>query len=167
MTEDAATDPRDAEIAAIYAALPLKRVAAGALFCDRHDRVLLVEPTYKDVWDIPGGVVEADESPRAGCRREVREELGLDRPVGGLLAVDWVPAVPPRTEGLMLVFDGGLLGEHETAAIMLPPDELRSWRWVERDAFADLTSPRTAHRLAACLAARRTGHTVYLESGRP
>lgn len=157
----------DEELAAGYAALPAKRVAAGALFVDGHDRVLLVQPTYKPVWGIPGGVVERDESPRAGCRREVREELGLDRPVGGLLGVDWVPTETPRTEGLMLIFDGGPLGEHETAAIRLAEDELKSWRWVGRDALADLASPRTARRIVACLAARRAGHTVYLEAGRP
>src|SRR5690606_6888271 len=45
----------DDEIAALYASLPRKRVAAGALFVDGAagtERVLLVEPTYKDVWDI-------------------------------------------------------------------------------------------------------------------
>ncbi|MQA05876.1 MAG: NUDIX domain-containing protein [Streptosporangiales bacterium] len=142
-------------------------MAAGALFVDSRDRVLLVEPVYKDVWDIPGGVVEPEESPRAGCRREVREELGLDRPVGGLLGVDWVPTEPPRTEGLMLIFDGGPLAEHETAAIRLPDDELKSWRWVDRDDVRSLASARTASRILACFAARRAGETVYLEAGRP
>lgn len=160
----------DDEIAALYASLPLKRVAAGALFVEGSgaaERVLLVEPTYKDVWDIPGGVVEAEESPRAGCRREVREEIGLDRPVGGLLGVDWVPTVPPRTEGLMLLYDGGPLAEHETAAIRLGVDEIRSWRWATREEVRGLASPRTASRIIACLAARRAGDTVYLEAGRP
>jgi len=31
------------------------RVAAGVLFRDAQGRVLLVKPTYKDGWDIPGG----------------------------------------------------------------------------------------------------------------
>lgn len=151
----------------MYAAMPTKRVAAGALFFGGNDRVLLVEPTYKDVWDIPGGIVELDESPRVGCRREVHEELGLDRPVGGLLGVDWIPKDGPKTEGLMLVYDGGPLAEHETAAITLPADELRSWRWVGRDDVRTLASSRTASRILACMAARRAGTTVYLESGAP
>ena len=53
------------------------RVAAGALFSDESGRVLLVKPTYKKTWDIPGGYVEPGESPRAACIREIREELGL------------------------------------------------------------------------------------------
>jgi 8-oxo-dGTP diphosphatase len=39
------------------------RIAAGALFSDEHDRVLLVQPSYKDMWEIPGGYVEPSESP--------------------------------------------------------------------------------------------------------
>jgi hypothetical protein len=38
-------------------------MAAGALFFDAADRILMVEPTYKDYWDIPGGYVETGESP--------------------------------------------------------------------------------------------------------
>ena len=48
------------------ATLPRKRMAAAVLFFDAADRLLLVEPTYKPTWELPGGTVEADESPRAG-----------------------------------------------------------------------------------------------------
>src|ERR1035438_4690192 len=65
------------------ASLARKRMAAGALCRDRVGRVLLVDPVYRDTWDLPGGAVEAEESPHAACRREVAEELGLDRPPAG------------------------------------------------------------------------------------
>ena len=64
------------------ASLARKRMAVGALFHDENGRVLLVDPTYKPTWDLPGGAVEKEESPYAACRREVAEELGLDRPPG-------------------------------------------------------------------------------------
>jgi len=55
------------------------RMAAGALFVD-GDRVLLVRKTYGNRWDIPGGYINrGGESLAEACRREVREELGLDR----------------------------------------------------------------------------------------
>ena len=38
---------------------PGKRMGAGALVRDTHGRVLIVEPTYKDRWEVPGGAVEA------------------------------------------------------------------------------------------------------------
>jgi ADP-ribose pyrophosphatase YjhB (NUDIX family) len=80
--------PRDEYIAS----LARKRMAAMALFHDDLGRVLLVNPTYMDEWLLPGGSVEADESPHAACRREVVEETGLDRAPGRIVAVDWVPA---------------------------------------------------------------------------
>jgi 8-oxo-dGTP pyrophosphatase MutT (NUDIX family) len=75
-------------------------MAAAAFFRDRQGRVLLVNPSYKENWDLPGGAVEAEESPHAACRREVAEELGMDRPTGPVLAVDWVPSRPDRAAQL-------------------------------------------------------------------
>jgi 8-oxo-dGTP diphosphatase len=42
------------------------RVASGALFFDTQGRILLVKPTYKDGWEIPGGYVEPGETPVEG-----------------------------------------------------------------------------------------------------
>ncbi len=66
---------------------------------------MVVHPTYKDDWDIPGGMVEVDESPFAACVREIEEELGVKRQVGPLLCVDWVSPRPPWDSGLR---DGGM-----------------------------------------------------------
>lgn len=88
------------------------RVAAGALFFDPTGRVLLVHPTYKDTWDVPGGYVEHGESPAAGCRRELAEELGLDRTPVRLLSVDWAPS-DKEGDKLLFLFDCGHLGDPE------------------------------------------------------
>ena len=69
------------------ASLARKRITATAFFRDEEGRVLLVNPVYKPAWDLPGGAAEADESPHAACRREVAEELGLDRPPGRLVSL--------------------------------------------------------------------------------
>src|SRR6266545_6639623 len=106
------------------ASLARKRMAAGSLCRDRAGRVLLVDPVYRDTWDLPGGAVEAEESPQAACRREVAEELGLDRPVGRVLALDWVPSRPERPEGLIVVYDGGVLTATDIGAITLEDGEL-------------------------------------------
>jgi 8-oxo-dGTP pyrophosphatase MutT (NUDIX family) len=79
----------------------------GVLFRDQDDRVLLLQPSYKPNWEIPGGAVEADESPWATASRELVEELGLDRPQGGLLVVDYVRPQDSRPEGVVFIFDGG------------------------------------------------------------
>jgi 8-oxo-dGTP pyrophosphatase MutT (NUDIX family) len=147
------------------ATLPRKRMGAGALFTDQTGRVLLVEPIYKRDWEVPGGAVEADESPRAATVREIAEELGLTVAPGALLVVDWVPPREGRTEGLMLVFDGGELTPAQTDAIRLPADELRRWAWCNRRQADQRLPGLLARRVAAALDARAAGATAYLEDG--
>jgi 8-oxo-dGTP pyrophosphatase MutT (NUDIX family) len=146
--------------------LPRKRMAAGALFVDGAGGVLLVDPVYRATWDLPGGVVEAEESPHAACRREVAEELGLDRRPGQVLALDWVPSRPGRPEGLVVVYDGGLLTAGEVDAITLPEDELAGFAFVAADEVAARVMPVVARRIAACLDAKAAGTAASLEDGR-
>jgi ADP-ribose pyrophosphatase YjhB (NUDIX family) len=103
-------------------------VAAGALFFDHADRIMLVRPTYKDGWDIPGGYVESGETPRQTCIREVKEEFGIDVNLGELLVVDWAPH-PVEGDKLLFVFDGGVLPTEQLAAIDLQPDELAEYSY--------------------------------------
>lgn len=145
--------------------LPRKRMAAGALFADEAGRVLLVDPVYRETWDLPGGAVEAEESPYAACRREVAEELGLDRPPGRVLAVDWVPSRPGRPEGLIVVYQGGVLQTADIEAIRLPADELAGFAFVTAGEIPARVTPLVARRIAACLDATATGAVVSLENG--
>jgi 8-oxo-dGTP diphosphatase len=156
-----------ADVAHYSTTLPRKRMGAGALLLDADDRVLLVEPTYKDHWEVPGGAVEADESPYEAVCRELREELGLQLPMGGLLAVDWVPPREGRTEGLMVVFDGGLVSAEAAAEITVPADELRGWAFCTLLDATERLSPLLARRVTACLEARANGTVAYLEDGHP
>ncbi|MFF2083066.1 NUDIX domain-containing protein [Nocardia sp. NPDC058176] len=157
----------EAERADLITELPVKRMGAGALFVDYVGRVLLVEPTYTDHWELPGGLVEAGESPRAAVLREIGEELDLTVPVGRLLVVDWVPPGRYPNDGVMLVYDGGFLGVDRTAGITLRSEELRGWLWCDAEEAAQRLPDVLARRVAAARRARAEGTTVYLEDGRP
>lgn len=108
------------------AGLSRKRMAAGVLFRDVHGRVLLVEPSYKPNWEIPGGAVEANESPWATATRELAEELEWDQPLGRLLVVDYVRPQDSRPEGVVFVFDGGVLDETDVLGMVFPDAEILS-----------------------------------------
>lgn len=128
-------------------------------------RVLLVKPTYKDGWDIPGGYVEPGETPIEACEREIREELGLEVRVGNLLVADWAPS---EREGdkLLFVFSGGRLHARELEAIELQRDELERWEFHQPSSLTDLTPDRLCRRLSSALDALSMAKTVYLEHGR-
>ncbi|MDP9608863.1 NUDIX domain-containing protein [Streptomyces demainii] len=140
------------------------RVAAGALFFDEQDQVLLVEPTYKDYREIPGGYVETGESPRQACIREVREELGITPAIGRLLVVDWAPN-PAEGDKILYVFDGGTLPTEGRAQIRLQADELSAYGFHPVEDIESLTIPRLARRIRAAAQARATDQTCYLEHG--
>ena len=149
-----------------YASLPAKWIGAGLVCRDADGRVLLVQPTYKPTWELPGGVVEAGESPAACAAREVHEELRVHLPVGRLLVVDWLPARPPKTEGLMMQFDGGVLDDAVTRRFRLPADELAAWRWFSGAELEGVLPDYMARRTRVALDAARFGSTAYLEWGR-
>ncbi|MFC5142352.1 NUDIX domain-containing protein [Actinomycetospora rhizophila] len=140
------------------------RVAAGALFVDAEGRVLLVHPTYKDTWDIPGGYVERGESPASACRREVLEELGIDRVPTRLSAVDWAPH---EREGdkLLFIFDCGALGSDEHK-IRLDGRELDAWEWVAPTELHRYLVERLERRIHA-VTAQSQDPGLYLEHGVP
>lgn len=140
--------------------------AAGALMLDETGRVLLVEPNYKDHWEIPGGLIEVGETPSEGCAREITEELGLTRPPGRLLVVDWAPH-PTHGDRVLFVFDGGVLTESDIAAIRLQPEELDSYEFLPPPQALDRLIPRLHRRVDAALQARDENRVRYLEHGIP
>ncbi|MFT7841815.1 NUDIX hydrolase [Saccharothrix sp. BKS2] len=139
------------------------RMAAGALFLDDQDRVLLVHKTYGNGWDIPGGYVDIGESPAAACRRELREELGLDREPQRLLVVDWAPN-DGEGDKVLWLFDCGTLGDDEQR-IVLDATELDRWQWAPMSKVDDYVISRLARRLTHAHTARANRNTVYLEHG--
>ncbi|WP_116247855.1 NUDIX hydrolase [Nocardiopsis sp. FIRDI 009] len=149
-----------------YAGLPATRGAAGAVIRSESGGVLLVRRTYvpERPWGVPGGVIEADESPLAACRRELREELGVEARVLRVAVVDWVPASPPRTTALQWLFTAQL---PEDAELRLPADELSGWAWHDPGDLHEVLSPNTARRMLAALTVADGGGPLYLEDGRP
>ena len=141
---------------------PAKRMGAGAVLRDELDRVLLVQPSYKPGWEVPGGAVEFDESPRLACSRELAEELGHTRPVGRMLCMEWQGPEPGRTESLMLLYDGGVVDE---ADIRLGMAEIRSHKFVAEADLNEFLAERLARRMRAALTALDEGRFVEIERG--
>lgn len=140
------------------------RVAAGALFVDEKDNVLLVKPTYKEGWDIPGGYVEPSETPVEACQREILEELAFEASLRRLLVVDWAPS-EDEGDKILFVFDGGTIDGTTEEQLRLPHDELMSFAFKPPESFDDLMPERLARRIRAAVTAREHGDVEYLEHG--
>lgn len=141
------------------ASLAKNIAAAGALLTDTRDRVLIVKPNYRDHWQLVGGAVDEGETPEVACRREVAEEIGIDRTPGRLLVVDWTPPVPYRPLPMIkFVFEGGTV---EPEQIRLEEAELDEYRFAEVEEALPLMTVHGRRWLTAALDARRTGSTHY------
>ncbi len=125
--------------------VPAIPASAGALIFDRAGRLLILKPTYKSGWTIPGGVMEADgETPWEACQREVREECGLEVRTGRLACVDFRRPRPGRPGGMRFLFDCGALGDDRLGAVVLQPEEISEHRLVPLSAaltYAEGTGP--------------------------
>jgi 8-oxo-dGTP pyrophosphatase MutT (NUDIX family) len=151
--------------------LPAVPASASALIFDEQRRLLILRPTYKSGWTIPGGVIESDgETPWQACRREVREECGLEVTGARLACVDFRPPRPGRPGGIRFLFNCDQLAESALRAVTLQRDEIAEFRVVPvEDALLLLRKPIRRRVRAAVRRdgrARRRG-CVYLEDGRP
>ncbi len=140
-------------------------VSAGALIFDRVGRLLILKPTYKSGWTIPGGVMEADgETPWDACRREVLEECGIEVRRGRLACMDFRRPRPGRTGGVRFLFNCGRVSDHALAGIVLQPEEISEHRLATLPDALDLLRRPIRRRVRTATRRRRL---VYLEDGHP
>lgn len=166
MTDRVRQLPRDEYLATI----PRKRTAAGVLLRATDDRIVVIEPAYKDDFEIPGGVAESQESPRDAAERELKEEIGLVRQGMRPLVVDYVPdAADGVPEGEAWIFDGGFLTEEEERDLHgTAPEEVKSVQLCRIDDVVVRMRPWRARRIRlAYETVLRETAPVFSEEGRP
>lgn len=145
--------------------LPAIPASAGVLLFDQRGRLLVLKPTYKDGWTIPGGVMEnTGESPWQAARREVAEECGLVVTRGRLVCVDTRPARGDRPLGLRFLFHCGRLDQACVDSIVVQAEEVSAHRFVEIPEALTLLRPPVRRRVAASWDSDRC---LYLQDGRP
>lgn len=102
-------------------------LAVDCVVFDPSRRVLLVrrrnEP-FKGEWALPGGFVEIGETVEDACRREVREETGINLGLVSLIGVYSDPHRDPRGHTCSVAF-----ASQATVTTLLPGDDAADAGW--------------------------------------
>jgi 8-oxo-dGTP diphosphatase len=126
---------------------------AANVAVEREGALLLVKLNYgprSGRWALPGGLVEADETPERAAVRETEEETGLRVEVEGLLTTWMRPGFPV----LVVTYRGRVAGGELRAA----PEEASDVAFFPRaelPPLEELAWPSTAHGLDAWRAFER------------
>ncbi|MEE4421161.1 NUDIX hydrolase [Streptomyces bugieae] len=144
-----------------------KRVAADVLLRNGVGDFLLVKPTYKPGWDLPGGMAEANEPPTCAAVREVKEELGLTVTLQGLLVVDWVAPHEAWDDQLAFIFDGGVLDADDARDARPHDEELSQLAFTSHARATSMLPQRLRSRFLAAADALNCGVPRYLHNGSP
>lgn len=117
----------------------MKTIEVVAAIIRDGERIFATQRGYgefKDMWEFPGGKVEAGESREDALRREILEELDTEIRVDSLLCtVDYdYPSFHLTMHCYMCSVVAGelVLKEHESAR-WLAPDELGLVDWLPAD----------------------------------
>lgn len=144
-----------------YNSLPRKRSAVGVLIF-RDEKILVLEPTYKPNWLVPGGVVEASESPFEAAIRECQEEIGHKVEITKFLCADYKRGNPEIGDAVHFLFLGKLGTNSE---IKIDEKEIKRSVWLSPEEALLKFDSHLATRVRCGLKALSEGRPYYCEDG--
>ncbi len=106
-------------------------LTVDAVIADREGRVLVMErgtEPFRGTWVLPGGYVDPGETVEQACIREVREELGLEVKLTGLIGIYSEPGRDPRGSVVSIAYRAEVVDGTLTVTA-----EARAHRWLEPD----------------------------------
>ena len=148
--------------AEFYNSLPRKRSAVGVLLFRKSD-LLVVEPSYRPEWLVPGGVVESGESLSEAAGRECLEEIGCKVQMRSLLCVDYKSGSADTGDAIHFLFLGELAEGDQPYA---DGREIKSVQWLEPSSALVKLDRALALRVSCAMEAMKAGRTVYCENGK-
>lgn len=147
-----------------FKSLDRKRGSACVLFI-RDGKLLVLSFSYKKGLELPGGRIDARESPDECAIRECREEIGVEAKLLQCLGVDYYRSTVERGDAYHFTFLGDL-GDQE---IRIDKKEVTGYQWLPvAEAVAEITkqTPLFGSGLDK-LIATIGGGTLYCREGQP
>jgi 8-oxo-dGTP diphosphatase len=109
-----------------------------AVIVDDRDQVLLTRravPPFRDLWVMPGGKIDLGEPMIRALHREVREEVGIEVAVDGLVDVFEHLTPGPDNDHFVILY---YRCHPVTRELALNPAEVAEARWVPREELASV-----------------------------
>jgi 8-oxo-dGTP diphosphatase len=117
--------------------------AAHAVLVDERGWVLVVRPSYKKRWHLPGGYVHIGETPARAVAREVAEELGIAPKLYGPAVVAWAPQ--GGAERVLFLFAGHLTTDLRER-VSIDGAKIIGWTTLPPELLGERLHPRVAER---------------------
>jgi len=112
-----------------------------AVIVDDAERVVLTRravPPFEGLWVMPGGKIDLGEPILSAVHREVREEIGIDVVVGGLVDVFEHLTPGPGNDHFVILYYRCRPSRHD---LVPNPAEVAEARWVPRQDLARYPVP--------------------------
>jgi 8-oxo-dGTP pyrophosphatase MutT (NUDIX family) len=121
----------------------MKLSLAGTIITDKEGRILLLHRNTpkRTQWEIPGGKVELDETPKQTAAREASEELGAD-----IMVVRQLGAEDFTEDGFTMSYTWFLGKVNSGTPKNAEPntcDDLRYWSIDDLATTSEIISPNT------------------------
>ena len=113
-------------------------VGAFGIITNKQDEVLFCRRNDYDMWNLPGGGLEKNETPWGCVIREVKEETGLDVKVSRLVGV----YAKPHKDEIIFVFICNVIGGKLTLN-----EEARDLKYFALDHIPQNTIPKHIGRI--------------------
>ena len=111
-----------------------KRMSSAGVFCETPDgRLLVTKSNYKKHWSIPGGIIDAGETPKEAAIRETQEEVGVSLAEDNVSFLAIIDRVSDKIGHSYQFIFTAKISEEQSAAINLQEDEIEAYALVTRE----------------------------------
>jgi len=148
-----------------YQNLPKRYLASAVMIFNEKDELLVVKPSYKEDWLLPGGITDQDETALQTAIREIKEEIGLTLNIKAMRCVDMKPGGGGLSASVQSIFETEPLSSVQIANIQLDNNEIIEFAFLPVNEAVKILIAPLAQRTRQALLARQLNTCFYLENG--